>query len=235
MEIILETQNLCKNYFPGEKEVKVLKNINLKIETGKIYVILGPSGAGKSTLLHIFGTIERPSEGNFFFIGQDINDFSKDQLAVLRSREIGFIFQSHLLLPEFTALENVMIPAFIRAENPESRLEGSNEKKADIKKRALKGLEEVGLKNRVNHKPQQLSGGEQQRVAVARALINNPSLILADEPTGNLDKEIGKRVFQLLLDLNKRRGTTLIVVTHNEELAKCCNQRIYLEDGHIVV
>ncbi len=235
MEIILKTENLCKNYFPGEEELHILRNVNLSIEKGKIYVVFGPSGAGKSTLLHIFGTIERPSEGNFFFNGEDISNFNRDQLAILRSREIGFVFQSHHLLPEFTALENVMIPAFIRAENMESQSKKRNENKEEIKKRALKILEEVGLKSRIKHKPSQLSGGEQQRVSIARALINNPSLILADEPTGNLDKETGKKIFQLLLDLNKSRMATLIIVTHNEELAKHSDREIRLEDGRIVV
>ncbi len=235
MEIILKTENLCKNYFPGEEELKILRNVNLSIEKGKIYVVFGPSGAGKSTLLHIFGTIERPSEGKFFFNGEDISNFNRGQLAILRSRRIGFVFQSHHLLPEFTALENVMIPAFIRAENMESQSEKRNGNKEEIKKRALKILEEVGLKNRIKHKPSQLSGGEQQRVAIARALINNPSLILADEPTGNLDKETGEKIFQLLLDLNKSRMATLIIVTHNEELAKHSDREIHLEDGRIVV
>ena len=235
MEIILKTENLCKNYFPGEEELKILRDVNLNIEKGKIYVVFGPSGAGKSTLLHIFGTIERPSEGKIFFNGEDISNFNRNQLAILRSREIGFVFQSHHLLPEFTALENVMIPAFIRAENMEGQSKKRNENKEGIKKRALKILEEVGLKNRLKHKPSQLSGGEQQRVAIARALINNPSLILADEPTGNLDKETGNNVFQLLLNLNKNRMATLIVVTHNEELAKHSDKEIHLEDGRIVV
>ncbi len=235
MEIILKTENLCKNYFPVEEELKILKNVNLNIEKGKIYVVFGPSGAGKSTLLHIFGTIEKPSEGKIFFNGEDISNFNRNQLATLRSREIGFVFQAHHLLPEFTALENVMIPAFIRAENMESQSKKRNKKGEGIKKRALKILEEVGLKNRMKHKPSQLSGGEQQRVAIARALINNPSLILADEPTGNLDKETGKKIFQLLLDLNKSRMATLVIVTHNEELAKHSDKEIYLEDGRIVV
>ncbi len=233
MEIILETKNLSKSYVQGEKEIKVLKEINLRIEKGEVYSILGPSGAGKSTLLHIIGAIEKPSKGEIFFAGENINGVNRNQLADLRNKEMGFVFQFHYLLPEFNALEKVLIPGLIGLKNNLVKLNKKSEK-IEIRERALKLLNEVGLQNRIDHRPRELSGGEQQRVAVARALINNPSLILADEPTGNLDKETGEKVYQLLLELNKKKNVTLVVVTHNQELAKYSNQVIYLEDGKIV-
>lgn len=232
MEVVLETKNLSKSYFQGKNEIRALKKINLKIEKGKIYTILGPSGAGKSTLLHLLGAIEKPSEGEIFFVGENISKLNKNQLADLRSKRIGFVFQFHHLLPEFTALENVTIPGLIGLKFNSVGLEKKH-KKIEIRERALEILKELGLQNRINHKPQELSGGEQQRVAVARALINNPSLILADEPTGNLDKETGEKVYQLLLSLNKNRDVTLLVVTHNKQLASHSNQIVYFEDGQI--
>lgn len=221
---LVSVQNLSKSYFlEGSQEVSVLKNLSLDVFCGEILAIVGSSGAGKSTLLHLLGAIDRPTSGKVYYRGEDA--FAKDEamLARFRNEEMGFIFQFHHLLPEFSALENVMMPLLINQVD-----------KKQASQRANQLLDEVGLSQRVKHKPGELSGGEQQRVAVARALANNPSLILADEPTGNLDSHTSAKVFNLLKDLSKEKKTTLIVVTHNDSLARQTNRTLHLVDGQLV-
>lgn len=197
--------------------------IRLDIERGELVSIVGASGAGKSTLLHIIGTLDKPTRGSVTFEGTDLFTLSDPQLAEFRNRRIGFVFQFHHLLPEFTALENASMPALIR-----------NRPAAEVKAEGIALLKEVGLGERLHHKPGELSGGEQQRVAVARALMQRPDLVLADEPTGNLDTHTGEALFALLRDLNRARGTTFVIVTHNEKLSAQADRLIHMEDGRIV-
>ncbi len=220
---VIQVKNLYKSFGEGRGKVEVLKGINLDIYQGEMVAIVGPSGAGKSTLLHILGTLERPSKGEVLLEG--INPFSFDQkrLARFRNEKIGFIFQFHYLLSEFTAIENTMLPLFI-----------GGEKRRGASKEAQKMLEFVGLFERLHHKPGELSGGEQQRVAVARAVILKPAIILADEPTGNLDTKTGEGLFELLQKLNQEDGRIVIVVTHNEGLAQRIPRRITLFDGKVI-
>lgn len=214
--------NLSKTFFNEKAQTHVLKNITLNVEAGSTLGILGSSGSGKSTLLNIIGTLEAPTSGEVFF--EDKNLFSKNDkdLEIFRNKSLGFIFQFHHLMPDFTVLENVMMPLLIR---------GMNEKEAAGRSSAM--LHKVGMGHRLHFKPSHLSGGESQRTAVARALVGSPQLVLADEPTGNLDANHGDQVFDLLLALNHEIRATLIVVTHNERLAKKLNQILYLVDGHI--
>jgi lipoprotein-releasing system ATP-binding protein len=217
-EILIEVKNLKKSYpITKSNSLKVLKGINLKIYREEIAVIVGKSGAGKSTLLHILGTLDRPDSGKILFDNKDIFEQRDKQISEFRSKEIGFIFQFHHLLPEFTALENVMIASMISGSPDKNNSE------------AL--LTEVGLQERINHKPSELSGGEAQRVAIARALINSPKLILADEPTGNLDSENADSIIDLIFNLRKKYNQTFVIVTHNEEFAKKCDRIIHLQDG----
>jgi lipoprotein-releasing system ATP-binding protein len=220
--ILLETVDLCKSFRDGDRVVDVLSGISLQVHSGEIIALLGASGAGKSTLMHIMGALDRPSAGTVRYMGEDLFRKSESQLATFRNSAIGFVFQFHHLLPEFTALENVMMPALI---NGMSRKEAMD--------RAESLLAEVGLKQRVSHKPGELSGGEQQRVAVARALVMDPKLLLADEPTGNLDMKTSESIHQLFTDLHARRGLTVVVVTHNEMLAARTGRQIRLLDGKI--
>jgi len=201
----------------------VLKDINLDIYKGEMVAIMGPSGAGKSTLLHILGTLDKPTSGRILYNEEDIFSRGNDELAIFRNRKIGFVFQFHHLLPEFNALENTMMPAMIT---------GLSWREAS--ERADKILTEVGLSERLLHKPGELSGGEQQRVAVARALMLEPEVVLADEPTGNLDTGTGEELFNLMIELNKNKEITFIVVTHNEALASRCGRIIRMLDGRIV-
>jgi len=201
-------------------EVQVLKGVDLTIQTGEIVSIVGSSGAGKSTLLHILGTLDRPDSGKIWLNDQEIGLLSAKKLAAFRNQQIGFIFQFHHLLPEFDALENVSIPGWIAGTS-----------KKEIKERAIHLLSTLGLSHRMNHKPQELSGGEQQRVAVARALINQPQIVFADEPTGNLDSQNARELHQLFLQLNKETGTSFLIVTHNEELAALCGRTLHMKDG----
>ena len=219
----IRVQGLKKIFTKEETEIFALKGIELTVEQGEMVVIVGPSGAGKTTLLHILGTLDRPSGGKVFYQQEDVFSRSENGLAALRNREIGFVFQFHNLLPEFNALENVMMPALIQGVA-----------KKEAQGMAAEVLQEVGLKNRMAHKPGELSGGEQQRVAVARALILRPSLLLADEPTGNLDSATGERVMQLIFSLNQEKGVTLILVTHNESLASRFPRQITLADGKVI-
>jgi lipoprotein-releasing system ATP-binding protein len=220
---LIRTQQLFKSYGNGAKRVDVLRGIDLTFFEGERAAIVGASGVGKTTLLHIFGTLDRPTSGQVFYEGKDVFTMSERDLAVFRNREIGFVFQFHHLLPEFTALENTMIPCLIQ---------GTSKKEAASRAEGILIL--VGLKERLSHKPGELSGGEQQRVAVARALVLEPKVLLADEPTGNLDTKTGEGVFDLLQELNRTKSITLIAVTHNLRLASQMSRQIHLIDGKAV-
>jgi len=201
-------------------DVQVLKGVDLTIQSGEIVSIVGSSGAGKSTLLHILGTLDQPESGSIWINNQEMSALSPKKLAAFRNNYIGFIFQFHHLLPEFDALENVSIPGWIAGKN-----------KTEIKERAKFLLSTLGLSDRIFHKPQELSGGEQQRVAVARSLINSPSIVFADEPTGNLDSKNANELHQLFLQLNQQTGTTFLIVTHNEHLASLSGRILHMKDG----
>jgi lipoprotein-releasing system ATP-binding protein len=216
----IQVQNLFKSYGNGSKRVEVLKGADLTFSRGEKAAIVGASGVGKTTLLHILGTLDRPTSGKVLYEGKDIYALNEKDLAFFRNREIGFVFQFHHLLPEFNALENTMMPCLIQ---------GIPKKESASRAEAILTL--VGLKERLTHKPGELSGGEQQRVAVARALVLGPKVLLADEPTGNLDTKTGESVFDLLRELNQIKGITLIVVTHNIKLAEKLSRQIQLVDG----
>lgn len=215
---MIKAQNIKKSF----GNLEVLKGINLEIPKGKIYSIVGASGAGKTTLLQILGTLSKPDSGDVFFNDKNISSFSEKELANFRNREIGFVFQFHHLLPEFTALENVCIPAFIAKKS-----------KAEAEKRAMELLDYLGLTDRIEHKPSELSGGEKQRVAVARALVNNPSVVLADEPSGNLDSANRNELHELLFKLRDDFGQTFIIVTHDDNFAERSDKIIHIKDGVI--
>lgn len=219
---ILELKNICKNYSNKTETLEILKNLNLKVNSGEFISILGQSGSGKTTLLNIIGLLDSPTSGNIFIDNENIS-LKSCKIDYIRNKTIGFVFQFHYLLPEFSALENVMIPAL--AENY------SNKK--EIEKKALLLLENVGLKHRANHKPNQLSGGEKQRVAIARALINDPKILLLDEPTGNLDNETSEKIFDIFKKINENKGQTIIVVTHSKELSEISKKKIYLKKGSL--
>lgn len=223
MQIILEARNLHKSYEKGAQKIEVLQGLSFSLNKGEPVVIEGASGAGKSTLLHILGGLDEPSEGSVLVEGSDLFQKTEKSLSAFRNRELGFIFQFHHLLPLFTALENVMMPVLIAGRSKEEA-RGAAE--------AL--LKEVGLSQRLEHKATELSGGEQQRVAIARAMVMRPKLLMADEPTGNLDAENSKRIFELLLGMTAHYQTTLLMVTHNEELAAQLKRRIRIRDGKIV-
>jgi len=227
-KIILQAENLKKSYeIAGNKEAKVLKGLSVKINRGELVALMGPSGAGKSTLLHILGSLDQPDEGNIVLnVNGDVFDYSKtssEEFTRLRNKFIGFVFQFHHLLPEFSALENVMMPALIS---------GLSYKDASEKAKEL--IEIVGIAGQQHQKPSELSGGEQQRAAIARALINNPAIILADEPTGNLDKSNADAVLELLLDLKMKYSKTFVIATHSNEVAASAERILRMSDGKII-
>jgi lipoprotein-releasing system ATP-binding protein len=220
---MIKITDLHKSFSMGSYELPVLKGINLEVQRGELIAIVGASGAGKSTLLHIIGTLDKPTSGTVTFDGQDLFQLSDVQQAEFRNRRIGFVFQFHHLLPEFTALENTCLPALVQRRD-----------RAAVTAEATALLTDVGLGERLHHKPGELSGGEQQRVAMARALMQKPDVVLADEPTGNLDTHTGDSLFGLIRDLNKSRGTTFIIVTHNDKLSAQSDRIVYMQDGMIV-
>lgn len=220
---LIKAENIKKSFTSNGNRVEVLDGVDLEIHAGDSVAIVGASGVGKSTLLHILGTLERPTAGNLWWSGTDVFTLNDEQLAAFRNRRIGFVFQFHHLLPEFDALENVMMPALI------ARLP-----RAEAQERAEAILRQVGLQDRLHHRIGALSGGEQQRVAVARALVMAPDVLLADEPTGNLDPRIGRQVHDLLVRLNQEKGLTTVVVTHNLELAALLAYQITIRDGKVI-
>lgn len=221
MSKILKINGLEKTYASGNKQLTVLQNISFDIEMGQTFSIVGPSGSGKTTLLGLCAGLDTPNSGSVELCGQDLSSLNEDERALLRNREVGFIFQNFQLLPTLTALENVSVPL---------ELQGLN----NAAKRSMELLDQVGLADRFHHYPSQLSGGEQQRVALARAFSNSPSILFADEPTGNLDEETGEKVIKLLFDLNKASNTTLVIVSHDLELANRTQQILRLKGGKII-
>ncbi|MCP9449256.1 MAG: ABC transporter ATP-binding protein [Nitrospira sp.] len=220
---MIKVVDLYKSFSMGAYEVPVLKGINLEIRRGELIAIIGASGAGKSTLLHILGTLDKPSSGTVIFDGQDLFQMTEARQADFRNKRIGFVFQFHHLLPEFTALENACMPALVQRRDA-----------ASVQSDAKALLDAVGLGHRLHHKPGELSGGEQQRVAIARALMQKPDVVLADEPTGNLDSHTGDALFHLMRDLNKTKGITFVIVTHNDKLSAQADRIIHMQDGMIV-
>jgi putative ABC transport system ATP-binding protein len=220
---VIVANGLTKVYKMGEQEVSALCGVSLTIERGEVVSIMGPSGSGKSTLMNILGCLDLPTSGEYSLDGEEVSELTDDQLADIRNRKVGFVFQSFNLLNRTTALANVELPL---------RYAGITKGKRE---QALEALEAVGLKERVMHRPAELSGGQQQRVAIARALVNNPAIIMADEPTGNLDSKVGKEIMALLLDLNRKKNTTLIIITHDPTVAQQTQRVIHLRDGMIEV
>ncbi len=217
---IVEVSNVKKNYILGAMEVPVLSGINLKIEKGELLAIMGPSGSGKSTLMNLIGCLDRPTEGQVLIRGRNLHSMSDEELARLRGLEIGFVFQTFNLVPRLTAFENVLLPTF------------ANSRSNDPRKRATELLTLMGLQDRMHHRPGELSGGQSQRVSIARALINDPSILLADEPTGNLDSKTGSEILQIFMDLNNE-GRTVVIVTHDPEIAKYADRVVLVKDGEI--
>lgn len=222
MKIILTARNIHKKYQQGSNTLHILKGVDLDIHEGQVLALVGPSGAGKSTLLHILGGLDKPTQGDVILDGRNFYNVSDAERSKTRNIHVGFVFQFYHLLPEFTALENVSLPALVA--------NGVNQSQS-VYARGKELLERVGLKDRVTHRPQELSGGEQQRVAIARALINKPKVVLCDEPTGNLDSKTGDSIIDLLLQLSKDEKQTLVVVTHDEKIAARSNRTIHIRDG----
>jgi putative ABC transport system ATP-binding protein len=223
-KIIIRTEGLTKIYGKGNALVRALDNVTLTIKENEFVAVMGPSGSGKSTLLNILGCLDRPTAGKYYLAGEDVSDLDKTQLAIIRNRSIGFVFQSYNLLPQTTALENVILPLLYNRENHHSDLQQ--------KEKAMAALQAVGLGDRLEHKNQELSGGQIQRVAIARALVNQPVLILGDEPTGNLDTHSGQEIMQLLRQLNQQ-GSTIVMVTHDDEIAAYTQRIIRFRDGKV--
>ncbi len=232
MDTLITIDNLHKSFYDGDSELKVLKGVNLDIYTSEILSIMGASGVGKSTLLHILGTLDRPTSGSILYEDEDITTFSERQLASFRNNAIGFVFQFHQLLPEFTALENVAMGRLIKISkrNKSRDTDLNNNSTYQDAQRLLEG---VGLAERLDHYPSQLSGGERQRVAIARALINQPKVVLADEPTGNIDDKTSQAVLNVLQEINERLQQTFIIVTHDSRLAERADRTVELVDGKI--
>ncbi len=220
MANLIEAIQVHKSFKTEAGELNILRGINLTIAEGEMLGIIGASGAGKSTLLHILGALDKPSSGKVLFQGKDVFSLDDSMLAEFRNSSIGFVFQFHHLLPEFNSIENVMLPGLI-----------SNRPYGETEKRAKQILEELGLSKRLKHRPGELSGGEQQRVAVARALLQNPKIVLADEPTGNLDTTTGNALFDLFIELNRKNRTTFVIVTHNKTLSDHCHRVLEMADG----
>ncbi|HLE15085.1 MAG TPA: ABC transporter ATP-binding protein [Anaerolineales bacterium] len=218
---VIEAQDLKKVYKMGEVEVHALRGLSAQIASGEVVSVMGPSGSGKSTLMNIIGCLDRPTSGEYYLDGERVSEMNDDQLASIRNRKVGFVFQSFNLLSRVSALANVELPI---------RYSGVTRGRKD---RARAALEAVGLGDRIHHRPNELSGGQQQRVAIARALVNEPAIILADEPTGNLDTASGEEIMQLLLSLNRERGTTLIIVTHDPDVSSRTQRSIRIRDGHV--
>jgi len=217
--IVIDIENITKDYVMGEEIVRALRGVSLQIRRNEYLAVMGPSGSGKSTLMNMLGCLDTPTSGRYEFNGRNVKEMDDDELAAIRNREIGFVFQTFNLLPRANALRNVELPLIYAGMDPESR-----------KERAAQALADVGLADRIHHKPNELSGGQRQRVAIARALVNNPSIILADEPTGNLDSKTGEEIMVLLEDLYQR-GHTIILVTHERDIAVHARRTIHLRDG----
>ena len=221
-DAVIQAKNLTKVYKMGEVEVHALCGLSMEVQRGEVIAIMGPSGSGKSTLMNILGCLDRPTSGDYILDGENVSKLTDDELAIIRNKKVGFIFQSFNLLPRATALANVELPL---------RYAGVNHNRRDF---AIAALQAVGLGERLYHRPNELSGGQQQRVAIARALVNNPAIILADEPTGNLDSKSGEEIMDLLLSLNRERGTTLVIVTHDPDIATRAQRIIHIRDGEVV-
>lgn len=219
--MILQGKEIRKTYIQDKNKLDVLRGVDVSIDAGEVVAVVGPSGAGKSTLLHILGGLDEPSNGEVMLDGENLYKLKDKQRAKVRNEKIGFVFQFYHLLPEFNAIENVMIPGFVKGDVS----------RKEVHKRAKSLLEQLGLEKRLKHKPYQLSGGEQQRVAIARALLNKPKIILSDEPTGNLDSKSGKEIIKLLMNLNYVSQQTIMIVTHDESIAKQCHRTIHMRDG----
>lgn len=221
-ESVISLKNVWKKYKLANEDLAILKGINLEISRGSFTTIMGPSGSGKSTLMHLLGLLDTPTEGKIYFDGQDVSHFTEDELAVMRGKKIGFIFQQFNLLQNLTALENVMLPMTFQGFSQEKRMQ-----KAQVL------LDSVDLEHRVNHKPKEMSGGEQQRIAIARSLANDPEILIGDEPTGNLDSKTGKTVMEILKKLHEEQHKTIIVVTHDPTIAHYSQSIVHIKDGQV--